>query len=104
MDLRCIHTSIFIKTPSLEGLPSKAKEDFSPHEMGLSPAGHQASIFWSWGLLLLLLLSSLLLLSLLSLIILLALILVPIIIYIFLLFRLVKRQIHYFQNKYVLLK
>ena len=37
----CLHTSIFIETPSLEGLPSKAKEDPSPHEMRLSPTGHQ---------------------------------------------------------------
>ena len=26
MGLRCLHTSIFIKTPSLEGFPTKAKE------------------------------------------------------------------------------
>ena len=35
-----------MKTPSLERLPTKAKEDASPHEMRLSPAGHQPSIFW----------------------------------------------------------
>ena len=34
---------------SLERLPTKAKEDPSPHEMRLSPAGHQTSISWSWG-------------------------------------------------------
>ena len=33
-----------MKTPSLEGLPTKAKEDPSPHEMRLSTAGHQPSI------------------------------------------------------------
>ena len=38
-----------VKTPSLEGLPIKAKEDPSPHEMRLSPAGHQPSISWSRG-------------------------------------------------------
>ena len=27
LGLRCLHTSIFIQTPSLEGLPTKAKED-----------------------------------------------------------------------------
>ena len=42
-------TSIFIKTWSLEGLPTKAKEDPSPHEMRLSPVGHQPSISWSPG-------------------------------------------------------
>ena len=35
--LRCLHTSSFIKTPSLEGLPTKAKGEPSPHEMRLSP-------------------------------------------------------------------
>ena len=35
-----------MQTPSLEVLPTKAKEDPSPHEMRLSPAGHQPSIFW----------------------------------------------------------
>ena len=48
MGLQCLQTSIFIETPSLEGLPTKAKEDPSPHEMRLSPAGHQPSISWSW--------------------------------------------------------
>ena len=43
-----------METPSLEGLPTKAKEDPSPHEMSLSPAGHQPSICWCQGLLLLL--------------------------------------------------
>ena len=47
MGLRCLHTSIFIETPSLEGLPTKAKEDPSPHEMRLSPVGYQPSISWS---------------------------------------------------------
>ena len=47
--LRCLHPSIFIETPSLEGFPTKAKEDPSPHEMSLSPAGHQPSISWSRG-------------------------------------------------------
>ena len=56
LGLRCLHTIIFIETPSLEGLPTKAKEDPSPHEMRLSPAGHQRSISWSRGELLLLLL------------------------------------------------
>ena len=46
----------FIETPSQEGLPTKAKEDPSPHEIRLSPTGHQPSISWSQGLLLLLLL------------------------------------------------
>ena len=50
MGLRCLHTSIFIETPSLEGLPTKAKEDPSPHEMRLSPAEHQPSISWSRGI------------------------------------------------------
>ena len=49
MGLRCLHTSIFIETPSLEGLPTKAKEDPSPHELRLYPAGHQPSISWSRG-------------------------------------------------------
>ena len=49
MGLRCLYTSIFIKTPSLERLSTKAKEDPSPHEMRLCPAGHQPSIFWSRG-------------------------------------------------------
>ena len=35
--LSCLHTSSFIKTPSLEGLPTKGKEEPSPHEMRLSP-------------------------------------------------------------------
>ena len=46
----CLHTSIFIETPSVEGLPTKAKEDPSPHEMRLSPAVHQPSISWSRGI------------------------------------------------------
>ena len=50
MGLRCLHTSIFIKTPSLEGLPTKAKEDPSSHEMRLSLAGYQPSISWSRGI------------------------------------------------------
>ena len=37
----------FYRDTSLEGLPAKAKEDPSPHEMRLSPAGHQPSIYWS---------------------------------------------------------
>ena len=49
MGLPCLHTSIFIETLSLEGLPTKAKEDPSPHKMRLFPAGHQPSISWSWG-------------------------------------------------------
>ena len=32
---------------SLEGLAAKAKQNLSPHEMRLSPAGHQLSISWS---------------------------------------------------------
>ena len=59
MGLRCLHNNIFIEIPSLEGLPTKAKEDPSPHEMRLSPA----------GLLLLLLLLLLLVLSLLLLLV-----------------------------------
>ena len=50
MSLRCLHHSIFIETPSLEGLPSKTKVDPSPHEMRLSPAEHQPSISWSRGI------------------------------------------------------
>ena len=49
MGLRCLRASIFIETLSLEGLPTKAKEDPSPHKMRLFPAGHQPSISWSWG-------------------------------------------------------
>ena len=60
-----------METPSLEGLPIKTKEDSPPSEMRLSPTGHQPSIFWSRGDLLLLLLLSLLLLLLLSLLLLL---------------------------------
>ena len=41
----CLQNSIFIETPSLEGLPTKAKEDPSPKEMRLSPNGHQPSIY-----------------------------------------------------------
>ena len=37
MGVRCLHTSIFIETPSLEGLSTKAKEDPSPHEMSYTP-------------------------------------------------------------------
>ena len=47
--LKCIHTSIFIEALSLEGLPTKTSEDPSPHEIILSPAGHQPSIFKSRG-------------------------------------------------------
>ena len=80
MGLRCLHTSIFIDTPSLEGLSTKAKEDPFPHEMRLFSGGHQPSISWSRGnyiiiisllLLLLLLCLSLLLLLLLLLLVLL---------------------------------
>ena len=49
MGLRCLHTIIFIKATSLEGLPTKAKEDASPNKTRLSPAGHQPHIPWSWG-------------------------------------------------------
>ena len=49
MGLRCLHTSIFIETPSLEGLPTNAKENPSLREIRLSPAGHQLSISWSQG-------------------------------------------------------
>ena len=38
-----------METPSLEGLPTNVKEDPSPHEMRLSPAGHQPSISWPRG-------------------------------------------------------
>ena len=68
--MRCLHISIFIEIPSLEGLPTKTKEDPFPHEMRLPPAGHQPSISWSWGLLLLLLSLLLLLFSLLTLLLL----------------------------------
>ena len=44
MGWRCLHTSIFIEALSLEGLPTKAKEDPSSYEMRLSPAGHKPSI------------------------------------------------------------
>ena len=44
VSFKCLHTSIFIETPSLEGLPMKVKGDPSPHEIRLSPAGHQPSI------------------------------------------------------------
>ena len=50
MGLRCLHTSIFIEAPSPEGLPTKAKEDPSPHEMRLFPTECQPSIFWSRGI------------------------------------------------------
>ena len=40
----------FIETPSLEGFPTKANEDPSPHEMRLCSTGHQPSIFWSRAL------------------------------------------------------
>ena len=56
----------FYQDTTLEGLPTKTKEDPSPHEMRLSPAGHQPSIFWSRGKLLLFSLLLLLLLLLLS--------------------------------------
>ena len=46
----CLHTSIFIETPSVEGLATKAKEDPIPHEMRLSTAVHQPSISWSRGI------------------------------------------------------
>ena len=49
MSLRCLHTSIVFEAPSLEVLTTKAKENPSPHEMKLSPAGHQPSISWSRG-------------------------------------------------------
>ena len=55
MGLKFSHTSIFIETPSLEGLPTKTKEDPSPHEIRLSSAGHQLCISESRGILLLLL-------------------------------------------------
>ena len=44
LGLKCLQPSIFIKTSSAEGLPTKAKEDPSPHEMRLSSAGHQPNI------------------------------------------------------------
>ena len=47
--LKCLHTSIFIETPSLEGLPNKVREDPSSHETGLFPTGHQTSISSSWS-------------------------------------------------------
>ena len=52
-------------------MPTKAREDTSPHEMRLSPAGHQPSISSSRGDILLSLLLLLLLLLLLSLLLLL---------------------------------
>ena len=39
-----------METPSLEELPTKAKEDPSPHELRLSPTGHQPSISLSRGM------------------------------------------------------
>ena len=48
--LRCLHTSNFLEAPYLEGLPTKAKDDSSPHETRLSPAGHQLIISWSQGI------------------------------------------------------
>ena len=50
-------TPVFLSRHSLEGLPTKAKVDPSPHEMRLCRAGHQPSISWSQVLLLVLLLS-----------------------------------------------
>ena len=47
--MRWLHTSIFIETPSLDGLPTKTKEDPSPHDMRLYPAGHKPSVSWSRG-------------------------------------------------------
>ena len=38
-----------METPSVEGLPTKAKEDSSPHDTRLCPAGHQPNISWSRG-------------------------------------------------------
>ena len=58
-----LHTSIFIETPSLEGLPTKAKEDRSSHEMRLFPRWTSVQYFLVSGklsLLFLLLLSLLL--------------------------------------------
>ena len=46
--LKCLHTSIFTETPSLERLPTKAKEDPLPREIRVSPAGRQPSISWSY--------------------------------------------------------
>ena len=43
------HWYFYRDTIKIEGLPSKAKEDPSLHEMRVSPTGHQASISWSWG-------------------------------------------------------
>ena len=51
-----------METPSLERLPAKAKEDTSPHEIRLSPAGHQPSIFWSHAVVVIVLLILVLLL------------------------------------------
>ena len=60
--LKCLHTSIFIETPSLERLPTKTKENLSPHEIRLFPLDINP-IFPSLGkLLLILLIISLLLL------------------------------------------
>ena len=42
--LTYLQTSIFIETPSLEGLPTKANEDLSPDEIRLSLDGHETSI------------------------------------------------------------
>ena len=47
--MRWLHTSIFIETPSLDGLPTKTKEDPSPHDMRLYHAGHKPSVSWSRG-------------------------------------------------------
>ena len=46
--LKCLHTSVFIKTTSLEVLPTKAKEDLSPHEIRLFSTGHQSRIYYHY--------------------------------------------------------
>ena len=46
--MKCLYTSSFTETPSLERLPTKTTDDPSPNEIKLSLAGHQPSISWSW--------------------------------------------------------
>ena len=47
LGLMCLHFCMFIETPSLEGLLSKAKKVPSTHKT--NSVGHQPSISWSLG-------------------------------------------------------
>ena len=49
LGLRCLHTNTFMETLSLEGLPTKAKEDPSPQWDETIPTGHPPSISWYRG-------------------------------------------------------